>query len=194
MLPVASTCPWTKCPPIRASARTGRSRFTWSPRCSEPSAETLMVSGEISMWTPSAGSADTTVRQTPFTASESPGVSSADKSVCRRSRKPAGVGFISATWPTVSINPVNMRYAPLYQHIGAEPQSTAVVQRLPGEPASANPVHSHGADGGRADIDVDGIDHGGVERGAVQRGAPFEHQRGHPACVKRAESRLKIAG
>ena len=41
------------------------------------------------MWTPSA-SAETTVRQTPLTASESPGVSVGDSSVLSRRRKPAG--------------------------------------------------------------------------------------------------------
>src|SRR4029078_6087481 len=172
----------------------GRSRLTRSPRFSEPSADTRIVSGETSMLTPS-GSAETTVRQTPFTASESPGVSADDRSVFRRTRNPAGVGFTSAISPMVSMSPVNMLHAPLYKDIGAEPPGPAGFQPVPGESPLTNPVDSQGAYTSRSDIEVHRVDHSGIERGAMQRGAPLQHEGGDPrAVVKSGKRRREIVG
>src|SRR5204862_5398291 len=98
----------------------------------EPIVVTRSVSGETSMWTPSA-LADTTVRQTPFTASESPGASSLDSWVASRSRTPEGVGLISATSPTVSTSPVNISF---HQHYVTQPGGAAIEQRVPRQPAA----------------------------------------------------------
>ena len=96
------------------------------PRFRAPSADTRSVSGDTSMWTPSA-SAETTVRQTPLTATESPGLTSSDRGVVTRSRNPAGVGLTSATSPSVSTIPVNMfLYPALDQHVLAEPGGAAI--------------------------------------------------------------------
>ncbi len=78
------------------------------------------------MWIPEA-SADTTVKQTPLTATESPDASSGDKQVVRRRRNPDGVGLTSATSPSVSISPVNIvRCQPLDQHVRAKPERPAI--------------------------------------------------------------------
>ena len=69
--PTPSTCPCTRCPPSRAESVTGRSRFTGSPGVSLPRVERASVSGDRSNERSPAPLA-TTVRHTPFTATEAP--------------------------------------------------------------------------------------------------------------------------
>src|SRR5262249_38886507 len=187
IVPVASTCPCTKCPPTRESARIGRSRFTDLPGFSEPSADTRIVSGAISRFTASL-SAETTVRQTPLTARESPGVSSPASGVCRRRRKPDGVGFISATSPIRSISPVNIDTA-LNEDIGAKPHGPTVPQLLPRDPAATDPLDSTGSERSRGDIELNGVDDARVERSAVQRGTALQDERRDPRVFQRAQRR-----
>src|ERR671913_1179863 len=107
--PVASTCPWTKCPPILASARIDRSRFTAAPGRSDSSVVTRAVSGETSA-SMVPNSVATTVRHTPLMATLSPSTSSPASSVLTRRRTPPAVGRASAICPTLSISPVNMTF------------------------------------------------------------------------------------
>src|SRR5260221_1854168 len=172
MDPVASTGPGRKWPRMRASARIGRSMFTTAPRFSEPRADTRMVSGDTSMCTPLA-SAETTVKQTPFTATESPAVSSVDKDVISRRRNPDGVGLTSATSPRVSMSPVNIS---LYQQVLAEPHRAAIPQTLPRHPAFPDPLQPPWPEGHGGDVEVDLVDEGGVPRGPGERGATLEQQ------------------
>lgn len=77
-VPVASTWPWTKCPPRRWVGRRARSRFTVEPTLSEPREVTFRVWWRRSKdAVPSASSE--TVRQQPLVATESPSASSLAK-------------------------------------------------------------------------------------------------------------------
>lgn len=46
MVAIVSTCPWTKCPPIRVEAETARSRFRGLEVVREPRLVRRRVSGE----------------------------------------------------------------------------------------------------------------------------------------------------
>lgn len=74
-VPVASTWPWTKCPPSLWVGSRARSRFTVEPTLSEPREVTLRV-----WWRRSneavPGASSATVRQHPLVATESPRASS----------------------------------------------------------------------------------------------------------------------
>ena len=69
--PIPSICPDTMCPPNLPSAAMALSRFTRSPDLSLPRLLRRKVSGITSAVKPSLNSL-VTVRQTPFTAIESP--------------------------------------------------------------------------------------------------------------------------
>src|SRR6185295_15270938 len=75
IVPVPSTCPCTRWPPSRSLARSGSSRFTSSPIWSGASDVRRSVSGMTSAAN-EPFSRSVAVRQTPFTAIESPGSSS----------------------------------------------------------------------------------------------------------------------
>ena len=86
-VPVPSTWPCTMCPPRRSPARSGSSTFTSSPSPSGASEVRRSVSAITSAANdPPFGS--TAVRQTPFTAIESPGASSVASGVST-SRRPS---------------------------------------------------------------------------------------------------------
>ncbi len=74
ILPCASMCPWTKCPPIAVVAVSAGSRFTGSPCISEPrfvfSSDSVMTSNCRSDL--SSASVGAYVRQQPLTQMESP--------------------------------------------------------------------------------------------------------------------------
>ena len=77
-MPVASTWPWTKCPPSRAPALSGPLEVQQGPGLRRPHGRDPRVSaGERPSDDAGARRAVTTVRQTPLTARLSPGVSSA---------------------------------------------------------------------------------------------------------------------
>lgn len=71
IVPTASMCPDTKCPPNRPSAAMALSRFTGLPACRAPRLLRRNVSCMTSALNWVAPS-EVTVRQTPFTAMESP--------------------------------------------------------------------------------------------------------------------------
>ena len=71
IVPTASMCPDTTWPPNRPSAAMARSRFTGLPACREP----RLLWRKVSCMTSALnwfGPSEVTVRQTPFTAMESP--------------------------------------------------------------------------------------------------------------------------
>ena len=74
--PIASTCPCTKWPPKRLSARSGRSRFTSAPARERSRASSRAPSRGRRRRESRSRSARITVRHTPLTARLSPGVSS----------------------------------------------------------------------------------------------------------------------
>ena len=70
--PTPSTWPWTRWPPSRAASVTGRSRFTGSPG-TEPAEASCARGSPPTGRTPGAvGPGATTVRHTPFTATDAP--------------------------------------------------------------------------------------------------------------------------
>src|SRR5215216_787347 len=101
-VPVPSTWPCMTCPPSRSPARSGSSRFTSSPSPSGSREVRRSVSGMTSasnepLLFPTA------VRQTPFTAIESPGASSAARGVSTSSRPLLSM----RTTPFPATSPVN---------------------------------------------------------------------------------------
>src|SRR3954447_22555143 len=112
-VPVPSTCPCTMWPPRRSLARSGSSRFTWSPAPRGPSDERRSVSAITSARKPSVDGS-TAVRQTAFTATESPGPSSAPSGVDTRRRTPSPSSSTASTLPMPATSPVNTR-SPLLQ-------------------------------------------------------------------------------
>src|SRR5436190_15745957 len=74
-VPVPSTWPCSTCPPRRSLGRSGSSTFTWSPGRSAPSEVRRSVSG-ITSASKAPSPTAVAVRQTPFTATESPSASS----------------------------------------------------------------------------------------------------------------------
>src|SRR4051812_23317900 len=93
-------------PPRRSDARSGSSRFTRALPLSEVRRR---VSGITSAEKPS-GPTSVAVRQTPFTATESPSASSAPSEVATRSRPSCA----ASTVPTSTTSPVNTA-SPLLQ-------------------------------------------------------------------------------
>src|SRR3954469_20877363 len=106
-VPVPSTWPCTMWPPRRSLARSGSSRFTWSPAPSGPSDERRSVSAITSARKPSADGS-TAVRHTPLTATESPGASSAPSGVDTRRRTPSPSSSTASTLPMPATSPVNI--------------------------------------------------------------------------------------
>src|SRR3954463_11913583 len=100
-------------PPSRSDARSGSSRFTWSPAPSGPSDERRSVSAITSARKPSAVGS-TAVRQTPLTATESPGPSSAPPAAATRRLPPAPSSSTASTLPMPATSPVNT-LSPLLQ-------------------------------------------------------------------------------
>src|SRR5918994_2558581 len=94
------------CPPSRSPARSGSSRLTASPVASGPSELRRSVSSITSAEKPSRlGS--TAVRQTPLTATESPGSSSPASSLRTRRRTPPPSRSSDSTVPVPATSPVN---------------------------------------------------------------------------------------
>src|ERR1051326_2040584 len=124
---------------------------------------------------------ETTVRQTPLTASDSPGVSSGARDVISRRRRPAGVGLTSATSPTFSTIPVNMTadvaQLRLHEQILAKPVRMAFGKRFPREPPPLEPPPPAGPDPSRRDVEVHRVHDAGLESGPAQRRTAFQHQR-----------------
>src|SRR6266850_4628939 len=171
--PMPSTWPCTKCPPRRLSARSGRSRLTAAPCCSEPSVVTRTVSGPTSAWT-SPRSERMTVRQTPFTARLSPDDNSPASDVAIRSRTPPAVGLRSTSSPTASTRPVNISFN---QRIGTEPQFAAIDELRRIECASAEKRHAARADDARADVNADQVHEVFIPRRRVHFGSALDEQR-----------------
>src|SRR5262245_43809820 len=171
--PVPSTWPWTKWPPMRPSARIDRSRFTSCDRRNPPSDVTRAVSGPISAWT-SPCSARITVRQTPLTATLSPGASSAARPVRSRSRMPALVPLTSATSPTASINPVNIAFD---DHVRSPHRDLRIDQRRnrPRQPVEHG--HPRRAEHVRRDEELDVVDEILFPCGPVDRRSAFQQDR-----------------
>src|SRR4029079_1920335 len=97
--PVPSTCPWTMCPPRRLLTAAARSRFTWLPTPTPRRLERFKVSPITSALNAPSGSTSTTVRQTPFTAIESPCPASEVTTGPRRTRRAESP---SSSLPTIS--------------------------------------------------------------------------------------------
>src|SRR6266498_1945129 len=107
-VPVPSTCPCITWPPRRSPARSGSSRLTSSPSASGSSDVLRSVSG-ITSAANDPLLRSTAVRQTPLTAIESPGASSAASAVSTSSL-PA---LSARTTPLSATSPVNI--SPLLQ-------------------------------------------------------------------------------
>src|SRR5437667_4772727 len=186
---MASTCPWTKCPPKRPSARSGRSRFTRLPRSNAPSVVTRSVSGPTSACT-SLPSARITVRQTPLTARLSPGASSGASDATIRSRMPAVVGLTSATSPTLSTRPVNISFD---QSIRPDRLGARIDQFQRGERPPLEQGHAAGSEHVRRNVEAHEIDEIFVPRGSVHRGAAFQQDRFYAAGPQPFERRAEGA-
>src|SRR5687767_6444733 len=94
-------------PPRRSDARSGSSRLTESPWPSGPRDERRNVSAITSVRKP-AGLGSTAVRQTPLTATESPGSSSPPSGVATWSRTPSPSCSTACTLPSPATSPVNI--------------------------------------------------------------------------------------
>src|ERR1051326_5034026 len=99
---------------------------------------------------------ETTVRQTPLTASDSPGVSSGARDVISRSGRPAGEGLTSATSPPFSTTPANMRAGfpqpPLGHQFPAKHVRMSFGKLFPRDPPAREPPHTAGPDPSRRDV------------------------------------------
>ena len=110
-----STCPLTMCPPSLSERRRARSRFTLSFILMEERVVRLRLSGETSTLKASETSV-VTVRQTPFTAMDSPSSGSfSSKSGLIKSRVPLFIGEIPVTVPRPWMIPVNMASSKTFQ-------------------------------------------------------------------------------
>src|SRR5680860_1890765 len=112
--PTPSTWPCTTWPPSRPPARTGSSRLTSLPAASGPSEERRSVSAITSAAKESART-PRAVRQTPFTATESPSASSPASGLATESRAPSPSRSTAATVPVASTSPVNISASPIPQ-------------------------------------------------------------------------------
>src|SRR5438128_2009530 len=175
-IPVPSTCPCTKWPPTRPSARIDRSRFTRCSGRSDPSVVTLAVSGPTSACT-SPLSAAMTVRQTPLTARLSPGDTSAASAVRMRMRNPPDDVFSSPTLPTASMRPVNIS---LDKCIGPEQLDLRFDQRRQRPPPPAKQRNAFRPQRYRRHIQLDVVDHIFVPGRGVETGAALEQHTLNP--------------
>src|SRR5215213_9073702 len=185
-VPVPSTWPCTMWPPRRSPARSGSSRLTLSPAPSGPSDERRRVSAITSARKPS-GAGSTAVRQTPLTAIESPGESSAPSGVATRSRAPSPSCSTASTLPIPATSPVNTIRSPLPepradQHVVADAldldglcaqRVLDLVDARPGDGRARAPAAGHD----RRDERVVLVDLAGVEERAGQPRAALEQHR-----------------
>lgn len=106
-LPVASTCPWTKCPPSLWVGSRARSRLTVEPILREPSDVTLRVWCRRSKLAVSCDSS-ATVRQQPLVATDSPRASSEANGMAISYRAWSPRSVILVMVPVASTSPVNI--------------------------------------------------------------------------------------
>src|SRR4051794_29589250 len=102
------------CPPSRSVGRSGSSRLTRPPACTSPSDERRSVSRMTSAPKRSP-QMPVAVRQTPFTATESPSATSRASGVSKVSRAPSAVVSTAATVPRSWTRPVNTARSELLQ-------------------------------------------------------------------------------
>src|SRR6185503_6707769 len=119
----------------------------------------------------SSPSAAVTVRQTPFTATLSPGVNSRDSAVRMRTPYPAGTAAMSLTWPTVSMRPVNIAFD---QHIRTELLHSPLDQRRRREFTSLEQRDSILPQPHRGNIELDVVNDSGVPSCGMHRRATFQ--------------------
>src|SRR5215471_9569758 len=185
MRPIPSTCPWTKCPPNRPSARSGRSRFTRVPAENRPSVVTRNVSGPTSA-KKSEPSSNVTVRQTPFTATLTPNVNSVVSGEEMRSRAPPLVVCRSTTSPVDSTRPVNIAFR---HHIRSERFLAPFDQIARGKLPAVQKFHSPWSKRSRRRIESDVIDDVFGPGCVVHAGATLQQQRGDAAIAERSQAR-----
>src|SRR5581483_2736319 len=125
----ASTCPYTKCPPMRSPARSANSTLTRSPGTRSPSVLRASVSGTTSNES-APPSTFVTVRQTPSIAIESFGVTASSSAASQRTRNvappPASASFASTT-PRCATIPLN-NDAARNDHVVADAQGAIEMQ------------------------------------------------------------------
>ncbi len=110
-VPRPSICPLTKCPPRRSPTAKARSRLTGLPVFRSPRLVRLSVSGPASKCMVSS-SVSTTVKQHPLTEMLSATlVSSAIFGSRMTNRQPGGSSRSSATLPSASTIPENIRFS-----------------------------------------------------------------------------------
>src|SRR5262245_8104885 len=110
-------------------------------------------------------SSSVTVRQTPFTATLSPRLSCAAKSVAIRTRYPDLFGVRSASRPTASTMPVNIGFDP---GIGPARLDDDVAPCSAGNGIAVQPRNSGRPQHVRCDHDVQPIDDTGLAEGGLQ--------------------------
>src|SRR5215471_11298835 len=123
-----------------------------------------------------------TVRQTPLTAIDSPGVSSGASDVINPTRRPAGVGLTSATSPTFSTIPVNISgvfQSCRDQHVRSEPLGASPEEHVPRKVSRVQPLNAVRSDPALGDVDVHSVHNIGMKGGTMQSGASLDHERGH---------------
>src|SRR5688572_848715 len=190
------------CPPMRSPARSGSSRLTSSPIWSGASDVRRSVSG-ITSAANEPLSRSVAVRQTPFTAIESPGPSS-DASGVSTSTRPCAK---PRTTPFPATSPVNT--SPLLeagheQHVVVDPLRLDGERRRRGRDlAKADALHCRprlrAAQQDRRDEHAHLVDLPGLEEGAGEVRAALEQQRLDLACTQLVERvlharRLVLAG
>src|SRR5438105_142280 len=208
-VPVPSTWPCTTWPPRRSPARSGSSRLTASPARRVPSAERASVSRMTSARMAPSSTA-LAVRQTPFTASESPALSSRASCVRSRSVAPPAPSSSAETLPRSEISPVNTSAAPpapgspLAQAC-ADQQVLADALAVERERAwrLGDVLHARAlqrvagaaaAEQQRREEETDFIDLAGIEEGTGQARTSLEHRRGHALRAELVERRAYARG
>src|SRR3990172_3253746 len=202
ILPVASTCPCTKCPPIRPPNARDRSRLTRSPLTIFPRLDRRRVSGITS--TAKCGmDMSMTVRHTPFTATLSPSLSS---SVIFWPTIRSVVPAMSLTTPSSSTIPVNifsvlfslpLDWIAAHHDIITEPTNGHPFERE----GIGNLVHTSPCDsrlrlrtaydyGGDKDDQL--VDQVGIEQGADQSAAAFNQHMSYLALAKLLQQLLEV--
>ena len=174
MVPVASTCPWTKWPPRRASARSGRSRLT-SARGEATRARSRAAFPERCRRGCPIASDETAVRQTPLTARLSPATRSGAIAVVTRSRKPAGVGCDLLDFSDRLNQPREHMLRPAYRPKPAGDDCPQARQRKrePLEALRSQPAWRH--------IGLDAINQPRVPERPMERDAPLDNDGRNPA-------------
>ena len=119
-------------PPSRLLTAAARSRLTWLPTSTPRRLDRLRVSAITSAVNAPSGSTSTTVRQTPFTAIESPWPASAVTTGPRMTNRAASAkSSLPTTSPSSSTIPVNTQTSLIRSRFSPKKVATGLPLKLP---------------------------------------------------------------